>query len=297
MVKLELQSAQVNDESIQAVYPSPLDLRFGGRDTRAMQILEPSSYGNVLPLLPSAHDAGHLTFSRAVLEGRMPGRILVDDVANPASANVLNDCGFDALLGSPPSEPLGPLLESISNEHMSEEPGLLVDVTGTWTAVLEPLLGAPFGRKEYHPPLEPPRDRPLAAGFELVPITVDVANLFEGAVDPWVVRIWGGAEAFVATAPGFAVLAENGDLAAFCTACGIGGGEAEIEIGTNDRYRRLGLARVAAVAFIDVSKGQGLVPAWTCQADNEPSWRLADSLGFREFRTVNCFNFNRGFKA
>lgn len=262
-----------------------------------MHVLEPTGYGAVAPLLPSAHDAGHLTFSRAVLERTMPGTVIVDRPDGPQSAIILNDSGFHALLGALPAEPLGPLLHWISNGPMSDEPGLLVDVTGSWSAALAPLLGAPFGRKEYHPPLSAPEPRPLAAGFELVPITAQIARMFEGAVDPWVVRIWGGEDAFVAKAYGFAILASSGDLAAFCTTCGIGGGEAEIEIGTNDRYRKLGLARVAAVAFMAESERRGLVPAWTCQADNEPSWRLANSLGFRELRTVNCFDFNRGFSG
>lgn len=262
-----------------------------------MHILEPAEYGAIASLLPSAQDAGHLTFARAVLEGTMPGTVIMGRPADPGSMIILNDCGFHALLGPLPSEPLGPLLEWVANGPMSDEPGLLVDVSGTWSAALEPLLGAPYGRKEYHPPLAPPEPRPLAEGFQLQPLTAEIAARFEGAVDPWVVRIWGGEEAFVARAFGAAILAANGDLAAFCTTCGIGGGEAEIEIGTNDRYRQLGLARVAAVEFMAECGRRGLVPAWTCRADNEPSWRLANSLGFREFRTVNCFDFNRGFSV
>lgn len=260
-----------------------------------MELLAPDEFRAVLPLLPTAHNAGHMTMVHAVIEGVMPGKVLVDSLERPRSAIVLNDCGFHAALGEPPSEPLRPLITMIATDLVSAEPGLLIDITGSWSSILSGVFPPSYFRNEYHAPAIVPPSRPVPDGFSLVPITAEIAKKFDGAVDPWVVRIWGGPEAFVAKSFGYATLDANGDLAGFCTSCGIGGGEAEIEIGTNGQFRQRGLAHVAATRFMAESYRRGLVPAWTCQSDNEPSCRLAESLGYECFRKVECFPLNQGF--
>ncbi len=260
-----------------------------------MQLLDPGDYRATLPLVPSSHEAGHTTMVHAVIEQRMPGAILVDSLERLHSAIVLNDCGFHAALGAPPEEPLKDLIETICVELVSAEPGLLIDMTGTWASSLQSVLPEPYGRNEYLAPLETPVLEPVPAGLRRVPLTAEIAAKFDGAVDPWVVRIWGGEEAFIAKSFGYALLTDSGELAGFCTSCGIGGGEAEVEIGTNRAFRRRGLAMAAATAFIPESYRRGLVPAWTCQSDNEPSYRLAERLGYRFLREVQCFPLDRGY--
>jgi len=231
--------------------------------------------------------------AHAVIDGRMPGHVLADRAAQPRSAIVLNDGGFHTAFGEPPDEPLSALVAWLVTELVSPEPGLLIDVSGRWAVALRGLLPGAYARDEYHAPTAPPQARPLPAGFRLVPLDADIARRFEGAVDPWVVRIWGGPEAFAQQAFGHAVLGPGGELASFCATLAIGGGEAEVEIGTADAYKARGLAHAAGCAFMTECYARGLVPAWTTRADNRPSQRLAASLGYVRFRSVECLPLNR----
>jgi GNAT acetyltransferase len=258
-----------------------------------MQVLAPHQFAAVLPLVPTAREAGHLAMAHAVIEGTMPGHVLADRVDSPRAAFVLNHSGFHTAFGAPPREPIEALVTLLATQLVSPEPGLLVDVSGRWAAALRGLLPGDFLRDEYHAPAALPAPRPLPAGYRLVPITAAIARQFDGAVDPWVVRIWGGPEAFVARAFGFAVLAPDGALASFCTTLAIGGGEAEVEVGTNEAHRARGLAHAASCAFMAAASARGLVPAWTTSADNRPSQRLAASLGYVRFRQVACFPIQR----
>ena len=129
-------------------------------------------------------------------------------------------------------------------------------------------------------------------GFTLLPLDPPIAEKFRGTVDPWVVDIWGGPQVFGARIFGWAVM-RGDELASFCTFCGLGGGETEIEIGTNDSYRRLGLAYAAGRAFIQTSTARGFRPAWTCSTGNTGSERLAEKLGFVPFRQVTGYPIER----
>lgn len=258
-----------------------------------MEVLAPHQFAAVLPLLPSARDAGHLAMAHAVIAGTMPGHVLADHAARPRSAIVLNHNGFHTAFGEVPDEPIAPLIGILTLGLVSPESGLLIDVSGHWAARLRGILPGACSRDEYHAPAGPPPARRLPPGHALVPLTAAIARRFEGAVDPWVVRIWGGPEAFAEKSFGFAVLSDTGALASFCTTLAIGGGEAEVEIGTSEAFKRQGLAYAAGCAFMAGCHARGLVPAWTTRADNLPSQRLAASLGYRRFRSVACFALNR----
>ncbi len=262
----------------------------------AMQILTNEDRARVRPLLPPPSQAGHLAMAHAVIDGTMPGHVLADPAgpgATPRWALVLNDCGFHTAFGTPPDAPAVQALVAQAAAIVSSEPGLVVDVSGRWAEALHPLLPGGYFRDEYHAPAALPPSRPLPPGFRLMPLDAEIARRFEGAVDPWVVRIWGGPEAFARASFGHAVLGPGGELASFCAALAVGGGEAEVEIGTAERFQGRGLAHAAGCAFMASAMARGLVPAWTTRADNAPSHRLATSLGYARFRRVACLPLDR----
>jgi len=256
-------------------------------------------FDRAMPLVPANREAGHMAFVHSVLTGSMPGRAFVDSARAPRSAMVLNDSGFHFAIGDAPAdlgaEALRPVVEAVSGEY-----GTLWATTAAWRAALGPLLVERGTRKEFHAPEGPlPRAPVLPKGYRVVVIDEAIAAKFGGGTDPWVIRIWGGAERFVEQCFGFAIM--DGDtLASFCTACALGGPpgavEAEIEIGTDPRYRQRSLATRVALAFMTECRARGLVPAWTCQSTNEASDRLARRLGFTFFREVTGYAVHRDMR-
>ena len=252
-----------------------------------------SAYPLIRALVPGADEAGHMAFVHALLDGTMPGRVLADDADRPRSAIILPDNGFCFAIGAPDETLVAATVPGILAQP-PPEPALLWASTGAWAAVLGRHLKEPRTRNEYHylPMVPQPAPRP-PPGFRLRAIDLEVANdpQFGKGLDPWVVRIWGGPAQFVERCFGWAVMSPEG-LAAICTACSIGGGEAEVEIGTAFEYRERGLAYAAALAFFAECGSRNLRPAWTCATGNAGSERLAEKLGFVLFREVTGYPLN-----
>lgn len=255
-----------------------------------MQLVAPEAYPEIVPLVPSHEVAGHMTFPHAVLSGLMPGAVFVTE--DRESAIILNHCGFHVAIGEANGAAVAEAMPGII-AALEDEPGSLLCSTPEWAAALSPLFAESLSRNEYRWDDAPTRGngRP-PDGLRLARITADIAERFQDAVDPWVVRIWGGPEEMARKSFGWALL--DGDvLASFCAACAIGGGEAEIEIGTNPAYQRRGLAEVVGRSFISLARLSKLMPAWTCDSANEGSIKLAEKLGFEFTREITGFPLQR----
>jgi RimJ/RimL family protein N-acetyltransferase len=85
----------------------------------------------------------------------------------------------------------------------------------------------------------------------------------------------------------------EGRMASFCAACAIGGGEAEVEIATVPRFRRMGLA-TAARAFMAECRRRGLRPTWSCDVNNAASAALGRTLGFVEIEVIQGYPLGAG---
>lgn len=257
------------------------------------RLMPASAYPLIRALVPVAEEAGHMAFVHALLDGTMPGRVFADDVDRPRSAIILPDNGFCFGIGAADEALVVAILPGILAQP-SPEPALLWATTGAWALVLGRHLKEPRTRNEYHyaPMLPQPAPR-MPPGFRLRPLDFEVASdpQFGKGIDPWVVRNWGGPKSFVERCFGWAVMSPEG-LAAICTACSIGGGEAEVEIGTAFAYRERGLAYAAALAFVAECERRNLRPAWTCATGNAGSERLAEKLGFVLFREVTGYPLN-----
>jgi len=256
-----------------------------------MQQLGPSQFARVRRLLPPRRDAGHLAFAHALLDGALPGRVFVDDRSGPRSALLCPESGFYLATGLAHRELADQTIATLQARWLTrlQESRVVVATNDGWASTLRTLLPSEEGRIEFHHNGSR-QDRPdLPSGYRIEPLTEASAAAFGSGIDPWVVRTMGGPESFAARSFGAVVLSEDGSLASACVACAIGGGEAEIEIGTDPRHRRRGLAIVAGAAFVAECAARSLVPAWTCDATNEPSIRCAARLGFTPFRTAAVF--------
>ena len=259
-----------------------------------MHQLGAAELGRLRALVPPHQRAGHMAFVHAIIDGLQSGCVFVDDVVAPRSALVFNHSGFAFALGEPRADLFASMLPAlVVQPWLTAERTSLWCTEPGWHSGLRPLLHEPQWRDEFHFDW---RRAPVAAalppGYRLAPLDAGLAARWGKGLDPWVVRIWGGAARFAARAFGTGVLFGDA-LVAICTVCAVAGYpgavEAEIEIGTDPAHRRKGLAVAAAVAFFEQCRERDVLPAWTCSSTNLASQLAAARLGFREFRKVAGF--------
>ncbi len=202
----------------------------------------------------------------ALLEGRVPGEVLVDEPVNPAVAvAMLRYHGITfASVGAPP--------EFLGRALRGRGPALLV--------AGEAAPGEAIERVEFtvrRPTSN--RGRPAEAEVRLLR-SVDLPRCrWHGEV----LAACGSAEDFERHGMGVAVWV-GGTLAAEAYACFIGGGRAELGVVTHPSYRGRGLARAACSALIERCEARGLTASWSCAADNAGSIATAAAIGFVEPR-------------
>jgi GNAT superfamily N-acetyltransferase len=224
------------------------------------------------------------------LEGGHLGRVFVDDALHPRAGLVCTRVGYYFLAGQPDPTFLDDLYALFTGElvpHQEDEQGspevVLFFDPPEWQAPLfarfapvRPLLihklrhVLPSGWQGVR--------EPLPAGIRLVPYSAELLG-----VQP---ELAGEAELFFGSTAAFleksfgCCMMDGETVASACSAVFVGSGEVELSIHTCEAYRRRGLARLAASAFIEACLERNLHPVWGCWPENEPSVRLAQKLGF-----------------
>ena len=254
--------------------------------------LTPDEYARIVPLIRRSEIRSHLALAHAVVEGNQNGKIFVDSQARPFTALVCPASGFYFVFGNVNLPLFSRFLPELRREHLVPKCALLA-TSVAWRDALAPLLPATASRMGFT--FEP--DGAAATGnvegallslYTLEPMTAVLCERWPGGLDPWVIYVYGGPSGFVARSFGFCLLRE-GHVVSFVAACGIGGGEAEVEVGTVPEYRRRGLATVGCRAFIRETLAKGLRPGWSCASDNPPSAALGRTLGFVEEEKVHLY--------
>jgi RimJ/RimL family protein N-acetyltransferase len=258
-----------------------------------------NNYDHIRPLITASGMKGHLALVYEVLELRRPGSVWVDQVDHPQMALVCNLNGFFFAFGEPDREVLEPLLLDYFQLNLKKNYTAVFALQPNWQPVFRQIL-RPFGAAEVqrisfelH---QPPPVPDLPKGYTLSLITEALAEkILDGSgtmgygIDPWFIRIAGGAGAYAADHLGFA-LQKDGQIVSICGVCGMGYGEVELELGTVPQFRNQGLGQIAAAYFIEACRRQGLKPAYSCASQNLPSRAVAKHLGFVETETIQGIN-------
>lgn len=242
-----------------------------------MQKLHPSQYACVQTLYAQTRHSRPQIF--AVLEGIQPGEVFADDPAGPQAALVvLEDMIFPA--GLP--DAFGPealrrlLRETLGGEgrppfyelHLPNE---------AWRAQLEIAFGPAIVHRAVRLTFALPAGhavpRPqIPAGFSLR--AIDEALVAAQRLDA---AFWSPDTGRFGMA-----LLRDGEIVCDCFAVFVGGGMAEVAVGTKEAYQRQGLATLTSQAFIEACLGRGLSPNWACWQERTASAALARKLGFVE---------------
>jgi len=101
-------------------------------------------------------------------------------------------------------------------------------------------------------------------GHEYVILNEEISNDYREKFYPYYKIVWDTNHHFCKYGIGH-FLKINDDLISVCTSPYIGGGYAEIDIITIDRYKSQGIATKLGVAFIRECLRRQLTPNWCCE--------------------------------
>lgn len=258
-----------------------------------MQELQPTRYTSVLPLFQGI--THNIPVVHAVLEGNSPGLVFADSPERPTCALVCTQVGFHFVAGRTDNPAFNAALARIVLDQVPARIGesevVLFGLTPGWFETARDLLR---DRKTMTVPrlvfrFIPERFAALGDWRTRLPQELRMVE-----VDAPLARHMGLGQPFFASADDFVrlglgmVLMDGDKIACTCTSVFVGAGQVEIDIATDEAYRRRGLATLTAWAFIERALQRGLTPAWSCWPGRVGSARLAEKLGFERLADAPC---------
>lgn len=244
----------------------------------------------VTPAIIALFDLTQPTMPRAfnVLEGTVPGQILVDDPAQPKWAAVREETFGTLYIGGQLNALV--LATVVDRFRQSSDVGIGCWPDNALNAMLPP-APAYDGRTLYF--THRSADvilvsliRPLPPDYVLVPRDAHVVT--QSFDYDMTLAAFGSVENILHLTRGVVVLRDG----VVCCEAATGApthGRIEVGITTAEAYRQRGFATTACAALIALCEAQGYAAWWDCAKQNIPSARLARKLGFcdeQEYRYV-----------
>jgi RimJ/RimL family protein N-acetyltransferase len=243
------------------------------------------------PTLPALFDPSLPNKSAlwAVLEGRHPGRALVDDLQHPTQCLLRTD----ACLTYPGRQISQTFLEQAITWFRKTDPVWLV-----WPASLSSSLVAPetdqiVQRLEFfdcdpHSSILEGLRQYLPDGFEVRSLDRQLVERCEWKSE--MEFYCGSLENFLLYDFGLCLMCA-GEIVTEAYASSIGDNLAEIGAITHEPFRGQGYAPVACAFLIQACERRGCRAYWSCDADNPASIQVARKLGFRQERAYQIYEY------
>lgn len=248
--------------------------------------LTPIDFKNVLPLLAGFPQR---VLPQAICQGCNPGRVFVDRLEDPRVALIWSPVGYYFLVGEPDEKTdmadlRRVLIDIFIPASMAGgETGFILIPSGpAWKAYLSVLLPDREVIEIYRRPFDLDaaqfaalgnfRER-VPQGFRLQPLDAPLAE------KAGVLASWASVEDFLKHGLGFALL-DGAEIASMCMSIYASRERVEIDVHTDEAYRRKGFALITSAALVEECQRRGLQPNWECFWDNDPSSLLAAHLGF-----------------
>jgi RimJ/RimL family protein N-acetyltransferase len=259
--------------------------------------LDKADYEKARPLLRPLEY--HLT-SAAVLDGNSPGRVFVDDPADPRTAFVFSPEGC-YLAGNPDNDAFNRALnETIYVRKAFDEADALFFVCHPegWQErlriVLHPRLPMEMARHHYvcHE-LRTDWRAAVPDGFTVHRVDERLLSRprlrIPDHVTGWMKNNWGSVADFLQRGFGCVTIHDR-QVVSWSLADCVSGDASEIGIRTLPSYRRRGLATITAAAAVDhaLSNGFSMV-GWHCPEDNLGSIGTAERVGFERERDYTMY--------
>jgi RimJ/RimL family protein N-acetyltransferase len=240
---------------------------------------------------------------QGVFEQRHPARVFIDQINHPSTAFVWDRWGYFYLAGDPNRQETRSSLQELlkgsllpASKSLGQSDFILWPDSTAWRDVLPDVLPGRsliniFRRTFHFDPAtfyEGRYSRPgLPPGFTLTPID---ASTIEGQplLKAEILTAWDTIDAYLQDGLGVCLL-DGKQLASVCFSMFVASGAAEVNVFTAEDYRQKGYATLTSAAFIDACLKRKMRPNWECFADNLPSVRLAENLGFKADKDIPVY--------
>ena len=219
----------------------------------------------------------------AILDGVMPGRILVDDPQRPSFAMIQESAEGTAYLGGDADPSL--LHAGVGLLRRDQDVVICLWPDDPRVAALPPApdyMGEAIDFTD-HRPADPVA---LPDGHTLCAIDADLVPRLHGF--DYYVAMFGNVTQALAGTVGYCVLWEDA-VVSEAVAGPFARGLAEIGVGTEAAHRGKGLATAVAARVISACEERGFQPFWNAAQQNEASIALAHRLGFQQARTAQVY--------
>jgi RimJ/RimL family protein N-acetyltransferase len=253
--------------------------------------LEKTEFRSILTLLQSIPRDPMLY---SVIEGNQTGRIFVDHTSNPSVVFIWNNMEYAYLVSD--STQIGNGIAKIVEEIILP----ILDKDGMGFLTIFPFGVTPLDVREWFSQRKPvsfgvnsyrfesekfevlrTQTKPLPPDLALIKLdrqTLD-QEMCQGIRDD-ILFCWESLEQFDKLGLGYGIKSQQHGIICACYAIGYGAQAYHINIWTHQEYRRKGLARRTAIAFLTESLQKGKIIYWINDVPNIASRRLAESVGF-----------------
>jgi RimJ/RimL family protein N-acetyltransferase len=261
-----------------------------------MHELDFGDYGRARPLFHAGPETYTALCFDAAGAGTMPARLWVDDPQAPRTALLWDEHLCFDLAGESGDPAIVAALaalwaHAILPQVRGHGPWCKVRYTlPAWEGALPAIFGpAGLRRRErrlytFDQMRIPDAERRIPPDFTLA--QVDAAFLQQDqlrnheAVRHEIATCWRSPRAFLEAGQGVCLL-QDATVVAWCLGEYASAGRIGIGIETVRPYQGRGLATALAAVFVARCLAGPLAPYWDCWADNQPSWAVAERVGFR----------------
>ena len=221
----------------------------------------------------------------AILSGHTRGKVFLRKPADSLVGFFYNN-GFCVLAGAIADAEFAHACLNWLYSHLEQDFFILYPGHECWVPVLDSLATAPVKKGERvgyefdaRAFLDQRAPQVLSADFTLARLNAALMREVADTSYPWIRGTWKSEDEFEQNGLGFCVLTRM-RVVSLCYSVFVSGSHREIDILTLQPYKRQGMARAVASAYIQECLDRGLQPGWDCFKDNRASGQLAEALGF-----------------
>lgn len=248
-------------------------------------------FDNIVSLL---HSIPRDPMLYGVIEGNQPGRIFVDHASDPSVALIWSNMEYAYLIGDASGasaevvqiveQTILPALDEAGLDFISIFPfGVSPTDVQAWFPARRPVSYGvnSYGFERSRFKVLGAQAKPLPPDFVRVRLDRKILNqkAFQGIRDD-ILFCWKSLERFETLGLGYSIQSPQDGVVGACYAIGYGAEAYQINIWTHRKFRRKGLARNLAFAFLNECLQKDRTIYWINDTPNIASRRLAESLGF-----------------
>ncbi len=258
--------------------------------------LEPEKYACVAHLFKAEHVGSEV--SGMVLSGNSLGKVFVN-AQNDFRAAFVYDNGFCVLAGSVPNPGFASECLQWLYDYPHQDFFILYPSHESWLPCLDLAKSSSTQRSRRvafqldRKSFEALRsEQQLPPGIRVAPMDAAMMRKVEATVYPWIGGTWKSPADFEKRGVGVCASTED-EVVSLCYSVFVSHDSYAIDIMTVEKFKRLGLARAVASAFIVECVRRGFHPTWDSYESNFASMRLADALGFKPAREFFVYSWHR----